>query len=283
MDKISCSLNTAFEQFLAEKELFCTRKTVAGYRSAVGLFVSSAKDVDMDAEPMRRAIIDYLGSKREAVSDYSLFTYWNTLRVFSRWLASEGLVEPFTLPTLKPPQNVIRPYSPDQIRGVIESQPPTFLGLRDASMVRLVYDTGIRLGEISTIERTSIDLQKGLLVVYGKGRKERWVPFGRKTTAALWKYTKARDRIATGCALFVTSGGRDMAYGGINMAFRRMGLKPHTIRHSFALQWVESEGSEKALQKILGHTTLAMTHHYVAMATTTIKSQHERHSPGDRI
>ena len=119
-------------------------------------------------------------------------------------------------------------------------------------MVRLVYDTGIRLGEIPTIERMSTELQKGLLVVYGKGRKERWVPFGKKTTAALWKYIKARDRISEARALFVTHGGRDLAYGGVNVAFRRMGLKPHTIRHSFA-------------------------------TTSTLKAQHVRHSPGDRI
>lgn len=150
-------------------------------------------------------------------------------------------------------------------------------------MVRLVYDTGIRLGEIPTIERMSTELQKGLLVVYGKGRKERWVPFGKKTTAALWKYIKARDRISEARALFVTRGGRDLAYGGVNVAFRRMGLKPHTIRHSFATRWVEGEGSEQALQSILGHTTLAMTHRYVDVATSPLKAQHVRHSPGDRI
>ena len=126
-------------------------------------------------------------------------------------------------------------------------------------------------------------MKERLLIVYGKGRKERWLPFGKKTATALWKYIKLRDRISSDRSLFVTRSGRDMAYGGVNIAFRRMGLKPHTIRHTFALQWVESEGSEKALQKILGHTTLAMTHHYVNMATTTIQRQHDRHSPGDRI
>ena len=128
-------------------------------------------------------------------------------------------------------------------------------------MVRLVFDTGIRIGEIPTIDRAEVDLRERLLVVLGKGRKERWVPFGRKTSDALWRFIKLRDRVSDAGTLFVTRSGKDLTYGGVNMIFRRLGLKAHTLRHTFALQWVESEGSEKALQKILGHATLAMTHH----------------------
>jgi site-specific recombinase XerC len=167
-------MKLAFKQFLAEKELVCTPKTVAGYRSAIGLFVDYA-DVPLSSEKVKWAVVEYLSTKRSTVSDYSLHTYWRTLRVFCRWLAAEGLIGPITLPVVKAPQNVIRPYSLDRIRKTIERQDNTFLGLRAAAMVRLVFDTGIRLGEIPTIERAGTDLQKRLLVVYGKGRKERWI------------------------------------------------------------------------------------------------------------
>ena len=68
MEKSSCSLNVAFEQFLAEKELFCTPKTVAGYRSSIGQFVDFGKEL-VDSDQIRRAIIDYLRTKRVSISD----------------------------------------------------------------------------------------------------------------------------------------------------------------------------------------------------------------------
>lgn len=131
MEKINCSMRLAFEQFLPEKELICTPATVAGYRSMVGQFVDYA-DVPLVSDKVRWGVIEYLSSKRETISGYSLHTYWRTLRVFCRWLASEGLIEGVKLPEVKAPKNVIRPYSLDEIQTVIKSQPKTFLGLRKA-------------------------------------------------------------------------------------------------------------------------------------------------------
>ena len=130
MEKINCSLRLAFAQFLTEKELICTPRTVAGYRSMIGQFVDYA-DVLLVSEKVRWAVIEYLTSKRGSISEYSLHTYWRTLRVFCRWLASEGLIASITLPVIKAPQIVIRPYSLDRIREVINSQPKTFLGVRN--------------------------------------------------------------------------------------------------------------------------------------------------------
>ena len=107
----------AYEQFLAEKALICTASTIAGYKSSISQFVDYA-DVPMVSEDVRRAVIQYLSKRRGTISDYSLHTYCRILRVLPRWLASKGLTDTIRLPIVKAPQQVIRPYSLDDVRQV---------------------------------------------------------------------------------------------------------------------------------------------------------------------
>ena len=130
MGKINCSLRFAFEQFLTEKTLICTPSTLAGYRSSTRQFIDYA-DVPMVSENVRWAVIEYLSQRRGTVSDYSLHTYWRILRVFCRWLTSEGLIDTIKLPVVKAPQRVIRPYSLDEVRQVVDSPTQDLFGCKE--------------------------------------------------------------------------------------------------------------------------------------------------------
>ena len=169
-----------------------------------------------------------------------------------------------------------------------------FTGIRNQTILLLFLDTGMRLAELSGIDLSEINFDEGFILVHGKGRKERWVPFGREAKKALWSYIKQRAKVADQAesALFVTQDGSRFKPRGIQMVFKRLGKKlnlkgvrfsPHTFRHSFSLAYIEAGGDPFSLQRILGHSTQAMTAKYVHMAKSNVKAQHNKFSPGDRL
>jgi len=179
-------------------------------------------------------------------------------------------------------------------RALMSLNTQRFTGLRDQTLLRVFFDTGLRLSELSGVDLADANFEDGFVFVRGKGRKERWVPFGKETRKALWAYIKQRAKAAaTGePALFVTQSGTRLTPRGVQMIFKRLKQKlnldgvrfsPHTLRHSFALAYIENGGDPFSLQRILGHSTQAMTSKYINMARSNVKAQHDRYSPGDRV
>ena len=119
------------------------------------------------------------------------------------------------------------------------------------------------------------------------------MPIGKKTRRLLWRYIKQRAKYSGAeQALFLTQSGERLSYYGIRTMFRRLAddlgmrgvrISAHTLRHSFAIDFLDGGGTERALQVILGHSTRRMTDKYGQAALGFIKRQHERHSSGDRI
>lgn len=202
---------------------------------------------------------------------------------------------PIKLPTLSLPKAAIKPLSIDQIRTLLRSfNTNRFTDIRNRTHIQLLVDSGMRLSESVGIEMNDLQLDDGFVLIRGKGNKERWVPFGRTSKHALWSYIKQRAAVASPneSKLFVTQEGRPLTARGFQMVLKRMAkkldlkgvrLSPHTLRHTFALQYIEAGGDPFSLQRILGHSTQAMTAKYINMARSNVKAQHERFSPGDRI
>jgi len=190
------------------------------------------------------------------------------------------------LPKVKQPHTAIAPLTPAQMRKVLHSfNPNTYLGLRNYTIVRLFLDTGMRLGELSQLQLTNVNLEDGFVLVHGKGGKDRYVPIGRSTIKCLWKYIKTRATIEDfqTSSLFLTEQGKPLTSRAIQLVFKRLHkkinldgvrLSPHTLRHSFALAYIENGGDPFSLQRILGHTNQETTSKYVNMARTNVKSQH---------
>ena len=118
------------------------------------------------------------------------------------------------VPKIRKQNSEIKPLSESDIRRVLNSfDPNSFIGLRDRTLFSLFLDTGIRLGEISSLSVDDVDLRNGYLTVTGKGRKQRYVPFGREMKKLLWRYIKQRIvRVRQGTDhLFITQTGTDMS------------------------------------------------------------------------
>ena len=199
------------------------------------------------------------------------------------------------LPKVKQPHTTISPLTPAQMRKVLHSfNSNTYLGLRNYTIVRLFLDTGMRLGELSQLQLTDVNLEDGFVMVHGKGGKDRYVTIGREMVKCLWRYMKKRalTDVNSSPYPFLIEQGGPLTSRAIQLVFKRLAkklnlvgvrLSPHTLRHSFALAYIENGGDPFSLQRILGHSNQTTTSKYVNMARTNVKSQHSKYSPGERL
>ena len=194
------NLSRCVEMFLTEKRLGnLSNKTIDSYQYTIGKFVNylESQDDDVDTTNLHPFVKPYLLHLQD--SSKSPITYNTLLRglgVFLRFLYTEGFVEKeIKLPKIKNIQSSIHPLTPDQIRKIFNSfDTSNFGGLRNKVIFSLMLDTGIRMFELSGLEMEDVDLNEAYMVVRGKGRKERYVPFGKSIRKLLWSYMKQRSK-----------------------------------------------------------------------------------------
>jgi integrase/recombinase XerD len=271
------------------------KKTISYYYETVGKFVQFCGECDLRVAS-KQINPYFLSLQDRGLAQNSILAHWRALKAFWRFVYGEGYIGAMPkMPTVKEEKKQVRPLSVSQVRKVLDSfDVKTFSGLRNQTIIRLMFDSGLRLSELASINLQEMDLSQQWILAKGKGGKDRWVPFGESTKRQIWCYLKQREKYSDGNddALFVKYDGSRFKPRGIQIMFRRLSaemalddirLSPHTMRHSFALNWIEGGGDPFSLQKILGHTSQAMTSRYVAMAKSTIKAQHSRYSPADKI
>jgi site-specific recombinase XerD len=217
-------------------------------------------------------------------------------RLFS-WLVSEGEIaqSPMTgmhAPTV--PENPPAVLSIDDLRRIMAvCKGTSFDERRDAAILRLLIDTGVRLAELTGLALADVDLDEGLAVVTGKGRRRRAVPLGAKATAALDRYLRIRAAHPhhRTSALWLGQKGVMTATGMRQVVQRRAreaGLEqrvwPHLFRHTGAHQWLAAGGSEGDLMSLYGWRSSAMLRRYGSSAAAErARRAHAELSLGDRV
>jgi integrase/recombinase XerD len=201
------------------------------------------------------------------------------------------------VPKPKVGEYLIRPFSEEQVRRLLE-QPDveTFIGLRDRTLMCFLLDTGCRVSESLALTFDDFDCERRLARVFGKGRKERLVPFGCSTLAWLNAYLERRRESMRTSFVFVNQYGERLtrtavthriATYGRRADLRGVRVSPHTFRHTFGVNWLVGEGEYKgdalSLQQILGHSSPTMTQRYVYLAGQDLRHLHDRLSPADRL
>ena len=215
------------------------------------------------------------------------------IRCAFRFWKGEGTIPGNPMELVERPRRervLIRPLSIEQAAQLIE-QPDagTLEGLRDRAMMILMIDSGLRVSEVVSLEANRIDWLSCTLIVMGKGRKERSVPFSAKTCQALLEYSRLRAQKGvgtpqffvgrTGKALERTKVRRIILHHGNKAKIEGVRMSPHTLRHTFAVFYVRNGGDSFSLQDILGHSTLEMTRQYVNLARRDVAEQHRKFSP----
>lgn len=167
----------------------------------------------------------------------------------------------------------------------------TPLGLRDAAMIELLYSTGLRVSELTGLDLLQVNRAEGLVVVRGKGDKERVVPVGRRAVSLLKEYQERSrpvlDRSHSARALFLGRNGtrltRQAFWVRIQHHARRAGIRgkvsPHVLRHSFATHLLTYGADLRAVQAMLGHADISTTEIYTHITRERLKRMHAQTHP----
>lgn len=165
-------------------------------------------------------------------------------------------------------------------------------GLRDRAMLELMYATGLRVSEMVDLPSTALNLRQGVLRVMGKGSKERLVPLGGEAQHWIERYlAEARPQLAARrslAPLFLTRRGQALSRQQFWALLKQLALRagvdpgkvsPHGLRHSFATHLLNHGADLRALQMLLGHSSLSTTQIYTLVAREGLKRLHQQHHP----
>jgi len=220
-------------------------------------------------------------------------------RVFTSWLARTGrapsdvgasLGSPKAHRTLPP---VLRAdEARDLVRAAAElADDGSPIGLRDVAMLELLYATGIRVGELVGLDIDDVDRERNVIRVFGKGRKERMVPFGRPAAQALDFWLRmGRPQVkaeGAGAALFLGARGRRIDQRAVRtLVHRRIAdvpgapdIGPHGLRHTAATHLLEGGADLRSVQELLGHASLATTQLYTHVTTDRLRRAYQQAHP----
>ena len=192
----------------------------------------------------------------------------------------------------KQPHRFVHTLSEIQVEALLAAPDVnTPLGLRERTMLELMYASGLRVSELVELKMLELSLNDGVLRVTGKGAKTRLVPFGQQARVWIERYLKeARGVILNGQvddALFVTARGgpmtRQMFWVVIKKQAQKAGitapLSPHTLRHAFATHLLNHGADLRVVQLLLGHSDISTTQIYTHVARERLKHLHAQHHP----
>ncbi len=271
--------------------------TLAAYRQDLLQLCSALAEQDADLLSADAGMLArILGQKLQSgAAMRSVARMLSSIRRFYGYALRESWV------THNPSQNLQSPrlarylphvLSETQIEALLAAPDQTRpLGLRDAAMLELMYACGLRVSELVNLEMRHLDLSADLVMVFGKGRKERLVPMGEMAAERIAAYLQnARPRILGGrisAAVFVTARGAAMtrqrfwqnieAYAKV--AGIEQSVSPHSLRHAFATHLLNHGADLRSVQLMLGHANLGTTEIYTHVAQARLKALHEKHHP----
>ena len=217
------------------------------------------------------------------------------LRTFHRFLLQEGYARANPAARVEAPkslQPLPHTLSPLEVERLLQA--PTGdkpLALRDRAMLEILYATGLRVSELVGLKQENLQLDIGYLVTFGKGRKERIVPMGEVSMAALRTYLQLGRpllcRETNSVLLFLNRGGKGLTRQGFWKIIKRRALQagiaknimPHTLRHSFATHLLENGADLRSVQTMLGHADISTTQIYTHVTRARLKQLHGQFHP----
>jgi integrase/recombinase XerC len=298
MSRESTTVARAVANFLRHlRERNASPHTVKAYSRDLSLFAAYAgsrgwKQIDHIAV---RGFLSQLYEK--GLSKTSVARALAAVRSLYRWLAREGLVEqnPAKLvATPKLAKKLPRVPTIEEMNSVIDGEMPEAAAFpeRDRLMLELLYGCGIRNSELTGINLDDIRLSAEAILIRGKGKKERYVPFGDSVKTALAAYLPERQKVigATGkrsSALLINLRGGGLTTRSVGRIVKKIAVvkglspdvHPHTLRHAFGTHMLEEGADLRAIQELLGHERLATTQRYTQLSMKHVLEVYDRTHP----
>src|SRR3989440_6476880 len=271
--------------------------TIRAYRGDLDDFAAYAGSRDWKSidHVSIRSFLSHLYEK--GLSKASVARSLAAVRSLYRWLAQEGVVEqnPAALvSTPKLPQKLPRVPTIEEMNSVLDGKMPEQASFpeRDRLMLELLYGCGIRNSELVGINVDDIRMSAEAILIRGKGKKERYVPFGGSARVALTAYLPWRHQLLltvkknTGALLINQRGGR-LTTRSVGRIVKRIAVArglspdvhPHTLRHAFGTHLLEEGADLRAIQEMLGHERLSTTQRYTQLSMKHVLAVYDQTHP----
>jgi integrase/recombinase XerD len=296
-------LNIFLDAFLLDRAAArCTPKTLTHYRYTVGSFINwllgeGVRDIQSITPHHIRAYLVNL--QRHGLKDTTQHAHARGIKAWLNWLVSEDDLElspmrKVTMPKLE--KRVPAPFTVEDVQELLAAcDRKTAKGSRDYALVLMLLDTGLRASELLSLRVGDVDMRSGVIVVMGKGQKQRTVRAGNRARSGIMRMIAARGEISPGDPLWIAydlerhETGK-LSFYGLESVLKRLGRKagvqpcgPHRFRRTFAL-WCLRDGMDlHSLRMLMGHSSLAVLQRYLALATEDVERAHAAHSPADRL
>lgn len=225
--------------------------------------------------------------KQKNFSPASLARLTATLRAFYKFLLMEGLIKSSPTADLKTPKKPLRlPHALtiEQVEAVLNQKfPPTPAGYRSKAILETLYATGLRVSELTSLDLDDVDFEADYLICFGKGSKQRVVPFGSQAKKSLQAYLRFSRPVLLRNnwrqkALFLNARGgrlsRQSCWQIVKQAAKQAGIKkiyPHSLRHSFATHLLKGGADLRSVQEMLGHASISTTQIYTSLTKDDLK------------
>lgn len=260
-------------------------------------FLTEKKITQLD-EVSRFEILDFLQTLRQSgAADNSIIRMVSSLRKFHQYLKRESIVsdDPMQLiDTPKKASTLPKAISPQAVEQLLEAPDTTTpLGVRDRTILELMYATGLRISELVNLKLSDMHLTMGFIQTMGKGEKERIIPLGEFANQWLEYYLDGarvylQDQSPeTSEYVFLNSRGKGLSRQGVWKKVKQLALEagidqnvtPHTLRHSFATHLLENGADLRMVQELLGHADISTTQIYTHITKTRLKQVYSDYHP----
>ncbi|WP_446831947.1 site-specific tyrosine recombinase XerD [Candidatus Foliamicus sp.] len=274
-----------------------SRNTLSAYGSDLGLLEKWLSKRGKRLDQARRTdLLDFVSERAAGgIHARTISRHLSAARRFYGYLLREGLIDQDPSARIPSPR-LGRPLPHSLAESEVEAllDAPSLddpLGARDRCMMEVLYATGLRVSELISLNLTQINLSNGVLRVRGKGAKERLVPLGEEAAHWVRDYLSGARAEILGArnseALFPTRRGKPMTRQAFWQRLRKYGavagirepLSPHRLRHAFATHLLDHGADLRAVQMLLGHSSLSTTQIYTQVARKRLRDLHRRHHP----
>ena len=276
---------------LIEKGL--SKNTALAYRTDLNTYLNFLETKKINYETITHLeITDFLWHLQQQLNfkPTSVYRMIESIRQFYKFLIAENFIK------IDPTINLAAPKLPEMLPEMLSNEEVTKLlnsvsgsdnlSIRNRAMLELLYATGLRVSELISLKFSNVDIEECFVKIFGKGNKERLVPFGQKAQLYLKRYLRVRKNTKSEY-IFLTRLNKPISRIEFWRQLKQIAIKagimknitPHTLRHSFATHLLTGGADIRFVQEMLGHSSISTTQIYTHISQERLKEQHKKFHP----